>query len=158
LALAGCGNAGSAPFVRHADGAAASSSPAPATGSTSTPASIASGSAKPVPALPSGEAVPMPHLRKIGPDDQSREVVIRFGDRLDVVPASRAGGWVVTDYPTGVLRLQGSPGAASSHTFLAISLGEGQLTLAPAGPEARSTGIFMVRIRVLRDTVQPPQS
>jgi hypothetical protein len=99
----------------------------------------------------------MPHRRQIGPDDHGREVVLRFGDRLDVVPASRPGGWMVSDVPTGILRLQGSPAAARSHTFLAIAIGEGQLVLAPAGPEARSTGLFTVRIRVLRDTVQPPQ-
>jgi hypothetical protein len=98
----------------------------------------------------------MPHLHAIGPDDQGHEVVLRFGDRLDVVPASRPGGWVVSDFPAGVLRLEGNPGAATSHTFRAISVGSGQLTLAPAGPEARSTGAFTVRIRVLRDTVQPP--
>ena len=112
---------------------------------------------EPAPIVPSGEVVPMPHLRQIGPDDQGREVVLRFGDRLDVVPASRPGGWVAADFPTGILRIQGSPGAARSHTFVAISVGEGQLVLAPAGPEARSTGLFTVRIRVLRDTVQPPQ-
>ena len=99
----------------------------------------------------------MPHVRTIGPDDQGHAVVLRFGDRLDVVPAARAKGWVVTGFPTGILRLQGSPGAASRHTFLAVAAGEGQLTLAPAGPEARSTGVFTVRIQVLRDMVQPPQ-
>jgi hypothetical protein len=76
---------------------------------------------------------------------------------LDVVPASRPGGWAVADFPTGILRIQGSPGAARSHTFVAISVGEGRLVLASAGPEARSAGLFTVRIRVLRDTVQPPQ-
>jgi hypothetical protein len=99
----------------------------------------------------------MAHLRAIGPDDQGHEVVLRFGDRLDVVPASQPGGWVVADFPAGMLRLEGSPGAATSHTFLAISVGSGQLALAPAGLEARSTGVFTVRIRVLRDTLQPPQ-
>ena len=57
----------------------------------------------------------------------------------------------------GVLRLEGQPGAANRHTFVAIRIGEGQLTLAPAGPEARSIGLFTVRIQVVRDTVQPPQ-
>ena len=95
--------------------------------------------------------------RPQGMYDQGHAVVLRYGDRLDVVPAARAKGWVVTGFPTGVLRLQGSPGPASSHTFLAVAVGEGQLTLAPAGPEARSTGLFTVRIQVLRDTVQPPQ-
>jgi hypothetical protein len=115
-------------------------------------------STEPAPIASSGEAVPMPHLRQVGPDDEGREVVLRFGDRLDVVPASRPGGWAVTAFPTGILRVQGSPGAARSHTFLAISVGEGRLVLAPAGPGARSTGLFTLRIRVLRDTVQPPRA
>jgi hypothetical protein len=106
------------------------------------------------PSTPSGEASRMPHLRQIGPEEQGREVVLRFGDRLDVTPASRPDGWVVADFPSGILRLQGSAGAASSHTFLAISIGEGQLILAPAAPPA---GDYRVRIRVLRDTVLPPQ-
>jgi hypothetical protein len=97
------------------------------------------------------------HLRTIGPQDQGHVVVLRFGDRLDVVPAARARGWVVTQFPAGVLRLESRPAAASRHTFVAIAVGEGQLTLAPAGPEARSTGLFTVRIQVVRDTVQPPQ-
>jgi hypothetical protein len=99
----------------------------------------------------------MPHLRTVGPDDQDREIVLRFGDRLDVVPADRPGGWTVADFTKGILRLQGSPGPARSHTFIAISVGAGQLRLTPAGPETRSTGVFTVRIRVLRDLVQPPQ-
>ena len=82
---------------------------------------------------------------------------MRVGDRLVVVPGGRAGGWVVAEFPTGALRLQGSPDAASSHTFLAIALGVGTLTLTAAGPEAGSTGVFTVRVRVLRDIVQLPR-
>jgi hypothetical protein len=100
----------------------------------------------------------MPHVRRIGPDDQGSDVMLRFGDRLDAVPAHRPGGWAVAELPTGILRLEGSPAAAPSHTFIAISVGDGRLVLAPAGPEARSTGVFTVRIRVLRDLVQPAQS
>jgi hypothetical protein len=74
-------------------------------GGCAAPASI-----EPAPIASSGEAVPMPHLRQVGPDDEGREVVLRFGDRLDVVPASRPGG------------------------------------------------MFTVRLRVLRDTVQPPRA
>lgn len=98
----------------------------------------------------------MPHLRQVGPDGEGREVVLRVGDQLDVVPARTPGGWVVADYAGGVLRLQGSPDAADSHTFFAIAVGEGHLILAPAGPQARPTGAFTLRIRVLRDTVQTP--
>jgi hypothetical protein len=99
----------------------------------------------------------MPHLRKVGPEDQGGEVVLRVGDRLDVVPDSRPGGWAVAEFPTAILRLQGNPGAASSHTFLTTAVGEGPLTFTPAGPEARSIGVFTVRVRVLRDIVQPPR-
>jgi hypothetical protein len=98
----------------------------------------------------------MPHLRTIGPPEEGSTVVLRVGDRLDVVPPSRARGWVVVEVPTGVLRLNGSPGAAPSHTLMAVAIGEGQLTLSPAGPEARSIGRYSVRIRVVRDTVQGP--
>jgi hypothetical protein len=158
-ALGGCAaNAGS---TRSASPADAGSTPA-ASGSSPAAAGTATGETSPVPSEPgpapsSGEATSTAHLRTIGPGDQGHQVVIRVGDRLGVVPAGRAAGWVVTDFPSGVLRLQGSPGAASSHTFLAVAVGEGQLTLTPAGPEARSTVVFTVRIRVLRDTVQPPQ-
>jgi hypothetical protein len=98
-----------------------------------------------------------PHVRTVGPQDQGHEVVLHVGDQLDVVPGGRAGGWVVADFPAGLLRLQGGPGAANSHTFVAIAVGEGQLTVTPAGPEARSTAVFTVRVRVLRDIVYPPQ-
>jgi hypothetical protein len=114
-------------------------------------------SAQRAPAAPSEKAVPVPRLRQVGPDDEGREVVLRFGDQLDVVPARRPDGWVVADYASGILRLHGSPDAAAdSHTFYAIAVGEGRLLLAPAGPQARSTGVFTLRIRVLRDTVQTP--
>ncbi len=98
----------------------------------------------------------MPHLRTIGPQEEGSTVVLRVGDRLDVVPASRARGWAVVEVPSGILRLAGSPGAASMHTLMAIAVGEGQLTLSPAGPEARSIGRYSVRIRVIRDTIQGP--
>jgi hypothetical protein len=104
------------------------------------------------------EAEPMPHLRTIGPHEDGSTVVLRVGDRLDVVPASRARGWVVVEVPTAILQLNGSPGPASSHTLMAVAVGEGQLTLSPAGPEARSIGRYSVQIRVVRDTVQGPGS
>jgi hypothetical protein len=102
------------------------------------------------------EAEGMPHLRTIGPHEEGGTVVLRVGDRLDVVPASRALGWVGVEVPTGIRRLNGSPGAASSHTLMAVAVGEGQLTLSPAGPEARSIGRYSVQIKVVRDTVQRP--
>jgi hypothetical protein len=98
----------------------------------------------------------MPHLRTIGPHEEGSTVVLRVGDRLDVVPASRARGWVVVEVPTGILLLNGSPRAASSHTLMAIAVGDGQLTLSPAGPEARSIGRYSVQIQVVRDIVQGP--
>jgi hypothetical protein len=156
MTLGGCvANAGS---TRSAPGAASGSPPAVSAGAASggaagpatTPGSA--GSAMP----DAGPATPTTHVRTIGPGDQGQEVVLRFGDQLSVVPTPRAGGWVVTEFPTGVLRPQGSTGAGPSHAFLAVAVGEGRLTLVPARPEARSTGVFTVRIRVLRDTVQPP--
>lgn len=102
------------------------------------------------------EAEGMPHLRTIGPHEEGSTVVLRVGDRLDVVPASRAHGWVVVEVPTAILRLNGSPGAASSHTLMAVAIGEGQLTLSPAGPEARAIGRYSVRIQVVRNIVQGP--
>lgn len=98
----------------------------------------------------------MPHLRTIGPQEEGSTVVLRVGDRLDVIPATRALGWVVVDVPTEILRLNGSPGAASSHTLMAVAVGEGQLTLSPAGPEARSIGRYSVGVQVVRDTVLGP--
>jgi hypothetical protein len=104
------------------------------------------------------EAEQMPHLRTIGPHEDGGTVVLRVGDRLDVAPASRARGWVVVEVPTGILRLNGSPGAAASHALIAVAVGEGQLTLRPAGPEARSIGRYSVRIHVVRNIVQGPGS
>jgi hypothetical protein len=109
------------------------------------------------PAAPSEEATPLPHLRQVGPDNHGRELVLRFGDQLKVSPGRRPDGWVVTEYNSSILRLQSRPDAAAdSHTFLAIAVGEGQLVLTPAGPQAGPADAFIQRIRVLRDTVQPP--
>jgi hypothetical protein len=96
------------------------------------------------------------HRRSIGPADQGHEIALRVGDRLDVTPAARPGGWVVANFPPAVLRLQGSPRAATNHTFVAVAVGEGSLVLSPAGPEANSTGTFTVKVKVMRDTVLPP--
>ena len=98
----------------------------------------------------------MPHLRTIGPQDEGHEIVLRYGSRLTVTPANRVGGWVVAEFPTAILRPQDDPRAAASHTFVAIAVGDGQLTLAPNGPEARSTGVYTVRIKVLRGLVVGP--
>jgi hypothetical protein len=83
------------------------------------------------------------------------DVVLRFGDRLDVVPPGRSGDWVVADLPASILRPEGK--TASSYSFVAIAIGQGQLSLAPAGSEPHAARLFTVRIRVLRDTVQPDQ-
>jgi hypothetical protein len=100
------------------------------------------------------EAEPVPHLRTIGAREEGGTVVLRVGDRLNVVPESRFGGWTVVEVPTAILRLDGSPGAAARHVFIAMAVGDGQLTLSAAGPEAHSIGRYSVRIRVVRDTVQ----
>ena len=94
----------------------------------------------------------MPHLRQVGPEGRNSEVVLRFGDRLRVTPPERPGGWRVTEYPTGILRLDGGGAAATGHTFDAVAVGQGQISLAPAAGDA-----FVVRIRVMRDIVQPPR-
>jgi hypothetical protein len=117
----------------------------------------AEGAAEPTPTTSSGEAVRMPRLRQAGPDSDGHEVVLRFGDRLDVTPADSPSGWVVAHYPSDILRLQGSTAAADRHTFLAIAVGDGRLSLASAARQAQATTHFTLRIRVLRDMIQPPQ-
>ncbi len=63
-----------------------------------------------------------------------------------------------SNYTPDILRLQDSNEAADSHTFLAIAVGDAQLSLTPADPRSRPTGVFTLRIRVLRDVIQPPPS
>jgi hypothetical protein len=101
--------------------------------------------------------VPLPHVRTIGPDDNGHEVVLRYGDRLDMVPATRPHGWMVTDFAADLLRLQASPDAASSHTFVAVAVGEGKVVLTAGGAPPGAAGVFTVRIRVIRDLIQPAQ-
>ena len=90
----------------------------------------------------------MVHLRRVGPERQNGEVVLRFGDRLQVTPPDEPGGWRVTEYPAGILRLDGSAAAASSHTFEAVAVGRGQISMASA------VDTFTVGILVMRDNVQ----
>jgi hypothetical protein len=78
-------------------------------------------------------------------------VVVRFGELLDVVPAGRPGGWQVADYPKDILRLRGDAGPGAHHVFVAVALGAGEVRLVGGGVA------FTVRVRVLRDFVQPPQ-
>src|SRR5690242_18645684 len=89
-------------------------------------------STEPPTVVSSEEATVMPHLRRVGPESRDTEVVLRFGDRLEVTPPARPGGWQVTGYPADILRLDGSAAAAPSHTFDAIAVGQGQLSLGPA--------------------------
>ena len=98
----------------------------------------------------------MPHLRQVGPESQNGEVVLRFGDRLQVTPPDRPGGWRVTEYPVDILRLDGSA-AAPSHTFDAVAIGRGRISLAPAGPSTSAVDAFTMRIMVMRDNVQRPR-
>jgi hypothetical protein len=134
--------------------------PGPATPSSAGPPAPSARTPSPTSGGPQTRSTPSvdadAHVRSIGPADEGRDIVLRVGDRLVVTPASRPMGWVVADFPTPALRLQGSPRGASSHTFLAVAVGEGPLTLSPAGPEANATGAYIVRIRVMRDTVLPP--
>ncbi len=151
LVLGGCAPDAGTP------GAAPSNAGPPSPSSAVPPASPAGSSAStPKTAGTPASADADVHLRSIGPADAGHEVVLRVGDRLDVTPAARPGGWVVANFPPAVLRLQGSPRAATSHTFVAVAVGDGSLTLSPAGPEANSVGAFIVNVRVVRDTVVPP--
>jgi len=98
----------------------------------------------------------MPHLRRVGPEGRNGEVVLRFGDRLEVTPPGRTGGWRVTEYPADVLRLDGSGAAAPGHAFDAVAVGQGRISLTPAGESSATVGAFTIGIRVIRDNVQPP--
>lgn len=98
----------------------------------------------------------MPHLRRVRHESQNREVVLRFGDRFELTPPDRTGGWWVTEYSAGILRLDGSGAAAPSHSFDAVAVGRGRISLAPAGESPATVDAFTVGIRVIRDNVQPP--
>jgi hypothetical protein len=126
----------------------------PASPSSNAPANSAPPSSAPSTAVVSPGSAEPPHVRAIGPADQAREVVVRFGDVLDVTPPNRAGGWQAADIPTNILRLRGSGGPAPKITFVAVAVGEGQLRLVPANGAAGNA--FTVRVRVLRDTVLTP--
>ncbi|MFI5889203.1 hypothetical protein ACIA5D_03685 [Actinoplanes sp. NPDC051513] len=100
----------------------------------------------------------MSHLRQVGPERQNGEVVLRYGDCLQVTPPEGLGGWRVTEYPTDIIRLDGSAAAAPSHTFDAVAIGQGQISLAPAAPSPSAVAAFTIRVRVMRNNVQPPRS
>ncbi|WIM98606.1 hypothetical protein ACTOB_002210 [Actinoplanes oblitus] len=108
-------------------------------------------------AVSSEEATVMPHLRSVGPESRNREVVLRFGDRLHVTPPDLPGGWRVTEYPGDIVRLDGVAAAAPSHVFETVATGEGRISLAPAGPSHSAADGYTLRIRVMRDNVQPPR-
>jgi hypothetical protein len=99
----------------------------------------------------------VPHLRRVGPERPSGDVVLRYGDCLQVTPPDELGGWRVTGYPAAILRLDGSAAAAPSHTFDAVATGQGQILLAPVGPSPAVVDAFTVRVRVMRDNVQRPR-
>jgi hypothetical protein len=121
---------------------------ASATGSTPTgPATSASSPAPPGPASPTGLD---PRLRRIGPADAGHEVTVRVGDLVEVSPSGHPEGWRVDGYPKAILRLQNTAGPAAGHTFVAVAVGEGPVTLV-AGAAS-----FTVRVKVLRDLVVPP--
>jgi hypothetical protein len=122
---------------------------ASANGELPTQGDSSSGTASTVTTPAEGE--PPAHVRTVGPADNGHEVVVRFGELLDVVPAERPGGWQVADYPKEVLRLRDSAGPGAHHVFVAVALGAGEVRLVGGGT------VFTVRVRVLRDFVQPPQ-
>lgn len=99
----------------------------------------------------------MPHLRQVGSESQNGEVVLRVGDRLQVTPPDRPGGWRVTEYPADILRLNGGAAAAPSHTLDAVAVGRGRISLAPTGPSPSVVDALTMRIQVMRDLVQPPR-
>ena len=115
------------------------------------------GTTEPPGVVSSEEATVTPHLRRVGPQSRNGEVVLRFGDRLQVTPPARGGGWLVIEYPAHILRLDGSAAAVPSHTFDAVATGRGRISLVPAGPSPSVVAAFTVRIRVMRDNVQPPR-
>jgi hypothetical protein len=99
---------------------------------------------------PGSDGTPAGQHRRVGPDDADRLITIRYGGRLEVVPHARPGGWQVTGYTASILRLVGSPAPADSHTFSAIAVGEGQVSLT-AGNGSPDT--LTVRVRVVRDLI-----
>ncbi|WP_189329923.1 hypothetical protein [Actinoplanes ianthinogenes] len=90
----------------------------------------------------------------MGPESPDGEVVLRFGDRLEVTPPDLPGAWRVTEYPSGILRLDDPAAAASSHLFDAVAIGQGRIAMVPAGSAGSAAGTYTVRIRVMRDNVQ----
>jgi hypothetical protein len=105
--------------------------------------------------VPSEEVTVMPHVRRVEPQRQDSEVVLRFGERLEVTPPARAGGWQVIAYPAGILRRGGDQTAARRHTFDAVAIGHGDVSLLPARSSS-AVDAFTIRITVMRDNVQPP--
>lgn len=92
----------------------------------------------------------------MGPGDNGKQVTIRVGDTLTVVPAAKRQGWQVARYPAPLLRLQPVAAPAASVSFLAVAIGEGQLTLVPAGSDATAADTFTLRVQVLKDLEQGP--
>jgi hypothetical protein len=148
LVLAGCA-AGTGEPPMSASEAPASPRQRPTTASE--PPAQGGGSPGTTPPGPPAVGEPPARMRTVGPADQGHEVVVRFGELLDVVPATRPGGWQVADYPEEVLRLRGDGGPGAHHVFVAVALGAGEVRLVGGG------AVFTVRVRVLRDVVQPPQ-
>jgi hypothetical protein len=150
LAVAGCATATDMP-----QGARATASPpAPSTLPGADRRSIASSPQPSIPTRSSQAAGIEVHVRTVGPDQAGTQIVIRFGDLLTVTPPTRAQGWLVGDYPKQILQLHRDARAAASHSFTAIAVGQGQLTLTAAGPAGTTADSFTIRIRVLRDAAK----
>jgi hypothetical protein len=139
-----CGCAGSTTGSAQ-PGASSTGSPS----AVPTPSAATPGSAPTTP----GTADPTgldPRLRRIGPADAGHEVTVRVGDLVEVSPSGHPEGWRVDGYPKAILRLRDTTGPAAGHTFLAVAVGEGPVTL------VAGSASFTVRVKVLRDTVVPP--
>jgi hypothetical protein len=103
---------------------------------------------------PGSDGTPAGQHRRVGPDDADRLITIRYGGRLEVVPHARPGGWQVTGYTASILRLIGSPAPADSHTFTAIAVGQGHVSLTAGNGSAHT---LTVRVQVMRDLIQHPE-
>jgi hypothetical protein len=153
---------GAAAFAGCADGGAtarSSSPPRPAAIPSSPHPTLdfpPTSPSSPFPPSLGASAVAEPRVRTVGPGDNGKQVTIRVGDTLTVVPATRRQGWQVGRYPAPLLPLQGSTAPTASLSFLAVAVGEGQLTLVPAESGAAAADTFTLRVQVLRDLVQGP--
>jgi hypothetical protein len=151
VALASCAVGGASPEPSSPATSSAASSWNVTLDRPSTPPSSAH-----VTSSPGHPAASEPQVRTVASGENGTQVTIRFGDLLTVVPAARQQGWQVGGYPARLLRLENGAGPAASHSFVAIAVGEGQLTLTPAESGGHAD-LFTIRVRVLKALVQDLQ-